>query len=279
MLSYRHAYHAGNSADVLKHLVIERILNYLVQKPKPCFYLDTHAGAGLYALDADIANKTAEYHQGISRVLECSNVPAVMNNYIDAVKACRKKEGAFAYPGSPWLAAYCLREIDRLAFCELHPQDAPILSENFQRDSRTKIYPENGFVKSLALLPPLQKRGLTVIDPSYEIKGDYDKVVEQVKALHRRFATGVYAVWYPVVDGLRVARLESQFKRAGLKNTHLFELQTHSADKAGMYGSGMIVVNPPWTLKQDLEAALSWLVVELGLDSAASYRSIVLCAE
>ena len=139
MLSYRHAYHAGNCADVLKHLVIERILNYLVQKPKPCFYLDTHAGAGLYALDADIANKTAEYHHGVSRILSCSSVPVVMQNYIAIVNTCRQKEGAFAYPGSPWLAAYCLRDVDRLAFCELHPQDAPMLPENLQLDSRHNL--------------------------------------------------------------------------------------------------------------------------------------------
>ncbi|WP_053981361.1 23S rRNA (adenine(2030)-N(6))-methyltransferase RlmJ [Marinagarivorans algicola] len=279
MLSYRHAYHAGNSADVLKHFVIERILDYLVKKPKPCLYIDTHAGAGRYALGAAIANKTAEYQSGIAQLLRADSPPEVMQQYLQVVKACTAQTGEWVYPGSPWVAAHCLRANDRLALCELHPQDAPLLIENFKRDRRVKVYCEDGFTKSLALLPPAQRRGLTVIDPSYEIKADYDNVVEHIKALHRRFATGVYALWYPVVEAARITRLESRFKQAGFQNTQLFELQTYAGDKPGMYASGMIVVNAPWTLKADVTLALPWLTQVLGQDSHATYRAVTLCGE
>ena len=231
------------------------------------------------ALNTDIANKTAEYQNGIARVLSSKAWPAVMNDYLAAVTACTAEVGELAYPGSPWLANYLLRDIDRLSLCELHPQDAPILEAIFKRHKTVNVYKEDGFAKSVALLPTRQKRGLTVIDPSYEIKSDYDDVVDHIVALHKRFATGIYALWYPVVDSARVARLEARFKRVGLKNTELFELQTYSGGKPGMYASGMIVVNAPWTLKRDLELALPWLVETLGQDSEAKFRTVTVCGE
>ena len=270
MLSYRHAYHAGNSADVLKHWVIERILSYLTQKDKPCFYLDTHAGAGRYALAGDLANKTAEYRRGIDRIRGTSTAPAALLNYLRVVEQALGEQGR-VYPGSPWLASKLLRAHDRLALCELHPQDYPVLAGVFAKDTRVQTFNEDGFTKSIALLPPKERRGLIVVDPSYEIKADYEGVVTHIQRLYKRFATGTYAVWYPVVDSLRVDKMISAFKRSALKNTQRYELQTCDAEVGGMYASGMVVVNPPWTLTSDLQSAMPWLVKQLGLDTSARY--------
>lgn len=272
MLSYRHAYHAGNSADVLKHFVIERILHHLVQKDKPCFYLDTHAGAGCYALNSELANKVGEYKTGIALVQAAENPPAVLQPYLNLVEKIGQQNTDALYPGSPWIAANVLREQDRLALCELHPQDYPALQKNFKRDRRVRSYNEDGFSKSIALLPPTERRGLCVIDPSYEVKSDYHTVIEHIQNLHKRFATGTYALWYPVVDGERQRQLEWGFKKAGLKNTLLCELQTKHASQGGMYASGMIVVNAPWTLAKDLNQALPWLSEQLAQDNAARFR-------
>lgn len=279
MLSYRHAFHAGNSADVLKHFVIERILSYLVQKDKPCFYMDTHAGAGIYRTNDEIANKTAEYKEGIERVLSAPQAPDSIGNYLSCVERCRRANGSDVYPGSPWFAADILRVIDRLALCELHPQDYPTLAAVMAQDRRVKVYREDGFQKSIGMLPPMERRGLIVIDPSYEIKADYDGVVDHILELHKRFSTGVYALWYPVVDAARVHRLVSRFKKAGLKNTQRFEIQTQSAEGGGMYASGMIVVNAPWTLAKDVESVMPWLSKVLAKDNSASYVSEALTSE
>ncbi|HEY7774355.1 MAG TPA: 23S rRNA (adenine(2030)-N(6))-methyltransferase RlmJ [Marinagarivorans sp.] len=279
MLSYRHAYHAGNSADVLKHWVIERILTYLAQKDKPCFYLDTHAGAGRYALTGDLANKTAEYRRGIERLRGAVAVPEVLSNYLTVVEQSLNGEQGHVYPGSPWLASKLLRAHDRLALCELHPQDYPVLANLFANDARVQTFNEDGFKKSIALLPPKERRGLIVVDPSYEIKADYAGVVKHIQRLHKRFATGIYAVWYPVVDASRVANMMAAFQRAGLKNTLRFELQTSDSSGGGMYASGMVVVNPPWTLCQDVQAGLPWLAKRLALDSSAGFSIETLVPE
>lgn len=279
MLSYRHAFHAGNSADVLKHFVIERILSYLIQKDKPCFYMDTHAGAGIYRTGDEIANKTAEYKQGIDRVLSAPDTPDSMRSYLGCIERCRRANGSDVYPGSPWFAAEILRATDRLALCELHPQDYPTLMALMLQDRRVKVYSEDGFQKSIALLPPKERRGLVVIDPSYEIKADYDGVVDHVLELHKRFSTGIYAVWYPVVDAARVHRLVSRFKKAGLKNTQRFEIQTQSPEGGGMYASGMIVVNAPWTLNAEVRESMPWLSTHLANDNCGSYLIDALTGE
>jgi 23S rRNA (adenine2030-N6)-methyltransferase len=271
MLSYRHGYHAGNSADVFKHFVVERILTYLTQKDKPCFYLDTHAGAGVYSLRDELATKTEEYREGIARIIDATEFPPVIAPYLDCIQRCSEKFGEAAYPGSPWLAADRLRHCDRLILCELHPRDYPPLADLFAHDDRVNCYKENGFEKGLALMPPKERRGLIVIDPSYEIKEDYEGVVRFIQACYRRFATGVYALWYPVVDRQRIDVMIRRFKKAGFKNVQKFELQTGAECRGGMFASGMIVVNAPWTLAAEAEQALKWLSVKLALDDSAGY--------
>lgn len=278
MLSYRHAYHAGNHADVLKHFVIERILSYLVRKDKPCFYLDTHSGTGLYALDSVIANKTAEYQQGIALLLKQDKPPKTIEPYIDAVKNLQDKKGLI-YPGSPWIAANRLRAQDRLAFCELHPQDFPALQKNFYHDDRVKTYCEDGFSKAIALMPPKEKRGLIVIDPSYEIKADYNNVIHLVKELHRRFHTGTFAIWYPIINSVYPEQLHRKAVSLGIKNTYAFELQISKVSAGGMYASGMLVFNSPYRLKDTVNEALPWMVKHLAQDSDAKGKVACLVGE
>lgn len=260
MLSYRHGFHAGNHADVLKHATIAAIIDYLNQKPGPIHYIDTHAGAGIYRLDSEMANKTAEYRNGIAHLWDQKDLPPVLAKYVETVKAINPSKKLLFCPGSPQVASLCLRPGDKLHLCELHSTDQLLLLKHFRKDKRVSCYAEDGFKRSLSLVPPISKRGLVVIDPSYEMKEDYARVVTQLQQMHKRFATGIYALWYPLVDEERIVRLEKSLQRSGIKRIQLFELGlTRDHRQAGMTASGMIVINPPWTLKQDLSDALQWL--------------------
>lgn len=273
MLSYRHAYHAGNYADVLKHTVLVQILAYLVKKPGPVCYLDTHAGAGVYNLRTAEAEKLAEYRNGIGLLWDRQDLPEPLSVYLNLVKRCNTGEGLKHYPGSPWLAKHLLREQDRLQLCELHPRDFPALGKMFKKDKRAYCFHEDGYKKSLALLPPKEKRGLVLIDPSYEIKDDYANVVEQIKLLYKRFATGVFALWYPVVDPVRVKKLEENITRSGIRRIHLYEVSIiDNHDEPGMTGTGMIVVNPPWQLQEKIEESLAYFAPLISKTGEAHYR-------
>lgn len=278
MLSYRHAFHAGNFADVLKHLVQVEILLYLQQKDKPFVYIDTHAGAGIYSLSSAEAEKTAEYHNGIGAIAKL-NWPE-LNNYVQLVgNINRQHKKHNLYPGSPAIAQHLLREQDRAILYELHPNDFKHLQNNMQGDSRVKVHNQDGFQGLLSSLPPQIKRGLVLIDPPYEIKTDYQTVVDTLTKAYRKFATGTYALWYPVVERERIDLLERQLKDSCIKNIQLFELGL-SADTAGrgMTSAGMIVINPPWTLADKLAALLPKLAKQLGKEQGV-WRQQMLVAE
>lgn len=273
MLSYRHAYHAGNYADVLKHTVLVQILAYLIKKPGPVHYLDTHAGAGVYDLRAVEAEKLMEYKNGVGLLWDRPGLPEPLSAYLNTVKSCNTGNELKRYPGSPWLAKHLLREHDRLHLCEMHPRDFPVLEKRFKNDKRAYCYYEDGYKKSLALLPPKEKRGLVLIDPSYEIKQDYANVVAQIKLLYKRFATGIFALWYPVVDPVRVKKLEANIVRTGIRRIHLYEvLTTDNHAEPGMTGTGMIVVNPPWQLKEKIEESLAYIAPLISKTGEAHYR-------
>lgn len=280
MLSYRHAYHTGNYADVLKHTVLVHILAYLVKKPGPVSYLDTHAGAGVYSLRTAEAEKLMEHRSGVGLLWGRQDLPEPLSLYLNAVKSCNTGEALKRCPGSPWLAKHLLREQDRLQLCEMHPRDFPALEKMFKNDKRAYCYYEDGYKKSLALLPPKEKRGLVLIDPSYEIKEDYAKVVEQVKLLYKRFAVGVFALWYPVVDPVRVKKLEANIIRSGIRRIHLYEVSiTDNHDEPGMTGAGMIVVNPPWQLDEKIEESLAYFAPLISKTGTAHYRIKELVSE
>ncbi len=288
MLSYRHAFHAGNHADVLKHFVTIQLFNYLAQKDTAYTYIDTHAGAGLYALDGGYASKNAEYETGIAPLWDRKDLPAALAEYVDLVKEMNPSGKMRYYPGSPYCAEKILREQDRLRLFELHPSEIKILSENFQRldahkeaqgqrattrGKRTIIAAGDGFQGLKALLPPPSRRGLVLIDPPYEVKDDYRRVKETLEDALKRFPTGTYAVWYPVLNRPESRQLPERLKRIpanGWLNVTL-SISGPSPDGFGLHSSGMFIINPPWTLEATLREVMPYLVKVLGRDPGAGF--------
>ncbi|MCW8919406.1 MAG: 23S rRNA (adenine(2030)-N(6))-methyltransferase RlmJ [Gammaproteobacteria bacterium] len=266
MLSYRHAFHAGNFADVLKHLVQVRILRYLLQKEKPLLYLDTHAGAGDYKLGATPSGKAAEFESGIGRLWSRDDLPEIVADYVALVRRFNHSKKLTHYPGSPWLAQQLLRPVDRMVLHELHPADLAQLQETFRGDRRCRVRAEDGFAACLALLPPAERRGLVLLDPPYELKEDYQRVVDTLTGAYQRFATGTYALWYPVVERRRIDRLEKALSASGIRRILLLELGI-AADRPGhgMTASGMVVINPPFSLATEMAPALDYLAQTLGV--------------
>ncbi|MBI5450094.1 MAG: 23S rRNA (adenine(2030)-N(6))-methyltransferase RlmJ [Gammaproteobacteria bacterium] len=280
MLSYRHAFHAGNHADVLKHLVLMRLLEHLTQKDSPLLYVDTHAGAGGYALQSNASQKTGEYLAGIGRLWQQDGLPPELTRYVELVRGFNRGDTLDFYPGSPWLARQLLRPADRLFLFELHPTDFEQLHDHCHADRRIKLRHEDGLSGCIGLLPPKEKRGLVLIDPSYEIKQDYHRVVETLAKAWRCFATGSYALWYPVIERPRIDALERALRNSGIRRIQLFELAIQPDQRGfGMTASGMIVINPPWTLRADMQRLLPVLADRLGLDGQGSYRIVELAGE
>lgn len=288
MLSYRHAFHAGNHADVLKHLVTIQLLKYLGQKDTPYMYIDTHAGAGVYALDSAYAEKNAEFETGIAKLWDRKDLPAPLAEYMQIVKSLNPSGKMRYYPGSPYCANNVMRQEDRLRLFELHPADSKILADNFRkleahaaeqgirqtvRGKRIMIDRANGFLGLKALLPPPSRRGLVLIDPPYEDKTDYRSVVTTVADALTRFATGTYAVWYPVLNRMESRQMPDKLKKIpanGWLNVTL-SVSTPSPDGFGLHSSGMFVHNPPWTLEPMLRELMPYLVAVLGNDKGAGF--------
>lgn len=268
MLSYRHAFHAGNVADILKHLVLVNTLQYAIRKDAPLFYLDTHAGAGCYDLNSDQAQKTAEAKAGIlaldfdALTKDASPESAqALHAYQQAVEPFLLKNH---YPGSPLLAASLLRQQDHLHVCEMHPADFALLQKHVARDRRITCEQTNGYQRALGLIPPVQKRAVVLIDPSYERDEDYRLVVKLVMDNLKRMASAQILLWYPVVRRETVEKMVAALTARNPKDLWRFELGVRP-DKAGdgMTGSGMLVVNPPWTLPAQLEQCLPRLQRQL----------------
>ncbi|RBM41707.1 23S rRNA (adenine(2030)-N(6))-methyltransferase RlmJ [Vibrio tarriae] len=260
MLSYRHSFHAGNHADVLKHIVQSLILNSLQQKEKPFVYHDTHSGVGRYDLTHEWSEKTGEYKQGIARVWQQDNIPAELNSYLDAIRQLNQGETLRYYPGSPRVARAHLREQDRMVLTELHPSDYPLLEQEFHRDRQVSIYKEDGFARLKASLPPQERRGLVLIDPPYELAKEYRDVVRAIAQSYKRWATGIYAIWYPVVNRCDIDDMVEGLQGLGIRKILQIELGVSpDTNERGMTASGMIVVNPPWTLESQMQTILPFL--------------------
>lgn len=273
MLSYRHGFHAGNFADVLKHTVLVHILEHMKLKDKPVRIIDTHAGAGVYKLNSTQAQKNREFDTGIGRLWPLTQVPAAVQQYLENVRECNEKRQLQLYPGSPLLMQKLMRAQDRLFLHELHPSDFQFLRDCMRDIRNVKVINDDGFAGLQALLPPPDKRALVLIDPSYEVKSDYQQVIKQVIQAHKRFATGTFAIWYPVVLRQRIHEMETALQKSGIKNIQLIELGLQPDNpEHGMTSSGMIVINPPWTLWRAMEEALPWLVDQLGENDLGFYR-------
>ena len=273
MLSYRHAFHAGNHADVLKHYVLCLVLDYFNQKDKPYWVVDTHAGAGMYALKSEFAQKNAEFANGIARLFVTDNLPESLHDFADLIKKFNENNVLNFYPGSPKIAESFLRKDDKLRLFELHPSDCKLLIENFSHKGRqTKIAMQDGFAGISACLPPPTKRAVVLIDPPYELKDDYSRVVDCIKDSLKRFATGTYIVWYPLLQRPEPAEMVRELMTL---NTDFCQVemivQAPSLDGYGMHGSGMFIVNPPYTLPKTLDEAIPILTQLLALDETADF--------
>ena len=275
MLSYRHAFHAGNHADVLKHAVTVQLLNYLGKKDKAYWYIDTHAGAGAYALREGYATKNAEFDTGIGKLWGRADLPAMLAEYVDEVAALNPDGDLRFYPGSPYLAWRLMREQDRMRLFELHSTEIDVLRHRFHNAGRrVMIYAGDGFDGVKALLPPPPRRALVLIDPSFEDKRDYARTIACVQEGLERFATGTYAVWYPQVTRPESQRFPEQLKRLQEKNwLHVsLSVSRPPEDGFGLYGSGMFILNPPYTLAATLKEVMPWLVKTLGQDEGAQFK-------
>lgn len=280
MLSYRHAFHAGNHADVLKHVVLLNILDHMVKKDKPFCCVDTHAGPGTYRLTGEYAQKTREYDTGIARLWDRDDLPGAVARYVSIVREANDGGELRTYPGSSYFERRCLRRGDRLFLFELHSTEIELLRAFAGRDRRIKVVHGDGLGECIGLFPPEERRGVALLDPAYEIKTDYRQVVETLDRLYRRFATGTYAIWYPVIERHRVNLLERAVKRTGIHRVHRYELGIRpDAQGRGMTASGVIVVNPPWTLDSEMKDILPFLARALGDGGRGFYRVDVLAGE
>ena len=272
MLSYRHAFHAGNHADVLKHYVLFEILSYYGQKGKPYWYIDTHAGAGQYDLKGSQAAQNAEYLEGVGRLWEQSQLPPALVAFLAALRKFNSGPDLRIYPGSPLLAGSLIRDEDRMLLFEMHPADLRALQAGVKAAGRqVKVRGEGGFAGLVGILPPPTRRAVILIDPPYEVKADYRRVEEVLSAALKRFPQGTYVLWYPLLRRNEVQVMRERFRRLGAPAWLQVELQVRQPTGSGMYGSGVYVINPPWTLPQQLESILPTLRDRLAVDAGARF--------
>lgn len=259
-MNYRHAYHAGNFADVHKHATLALVLEHLKRKDAPFLYADTHAGIGDYDLASVQAEKTGEWKDGIGRVLAEAAAPDELAPYLDAVRALNPEGGVRFYPGSPAVATALARPSDRLALCELHPEDAETLRRRFAADRRIGIHHRDGYEALKALLPPPERRGLVLIDPPFEVRDEFQRMRAGLTQAVKRWPTGVYALWYPIKNRAPIDRFHADLAMLGLPKTLVAELMIRRGDDpARLNGCGLVVVNPPWKLDESLAALMPWL--------------------
>ena len=276
-MNYRHAFHAGNHADVLKHILLLALLDALKKKDAPFFVLDTHAGRGRYLLAAPESRKTGEADAGILKLMGEAKMPEVVERYLRAVEANNPVGALIAYPGSPLLVAQAMRAQDRLAACELQPDEAEALKELFAHDSRVAVHVRDGYTAIKAMLPPRTEtlkfaRGLVLIDPPYEVQdNEYPQIISTVRESLERWPQATYAIWYPIK--LRRS-LQPFFRKAAAlpgKSVMLAELQIRPDDSPlRLNGSGMLIVNPPWKFDQQIAPALPLLRHALGENGATT---------
>jgi 23S rRNA (adenine2030-N6)-methyltransferase len=273
MLAYRHAFHAGNHADVLKHTVLTMVLRYMNSKPKPYRMIDTHAGAGGYSLEGRFAQKKGEFEQGIARLWSRDDLPAPVADYVALVKQFNPDGRLEQYPGSPAFAQMLLRAQDQLRLFELHPTDHRILASYLGAVKGAEVYDTDGFDGLKGQVPPSTRRAVTLMDPSYEGHGDYSRVIASLREALSRFADGVYMVWYPQVTKLEAAQLPKRLESLAPKGWLHARLTVQQPDSQGfgLSGSGMFILNPPFTLHDQLLDVLPYLTEVLGQYDGANY--------
>jgi len=275
-VNYHHEFHAGNFADVLKHAVLCRILHYLRGKPAAFRVIDTHAGAGLYDLSGQRAGRGGEWQNGIGRLLAAQIPDAIaklLSPYLEVVYALNERKKLRVYPGSPALARAWLRPQDRLIVCELEPRTAAALARNMRGDVRIKTLTIDGWTALNAYVPPKERRGLVLVDPPFEADNDFSRLAVDLSAAHRKWPTGIYVLWYPIKSRGEPDALAKRLRR--LPRAKVLRAELHVAplgDPARLNGAGMIVVNPPWALENELCALLPALASILGREGKGRFR-------
>ena len=275
-MNYRHAYHAGNFADVVKHAVLARIVEYLKRKDKPFRVIDTHAGTGLYDLSSQEAQKTGEWRGGVGRLMDAElpkEARKLLTPYLDVVRAFNPDGAIRLYPGSPTLVRQLLRSRDRLTAVELHPADASLLKARFAGDFQVRVIELDGWLALGAQLPPKEKRGLVLIDPPFEEPGEFDRIVERLRKAHRRWPGGIYAVWYPIKEIGAVKGFHDALREAGIPRITDFSIIIRSpSSEPTLDGCGMLVVNPPFPLADEMRTVMPALARCLGERGSGSWH-------
>jgi 23S rRNA (adenine2030-N6)-methyltransferase len=279
-MNYRHIYHAGNFADVVKHTVLMMVLDYMKQKDKPFFVLDTHGGIGLYDLEREEARKTAEADDGIVRLRGAPGLPAALAAYVAMADACNRKGSARYYPGSPLIAQKMLRPGDALVVNELHPEDVEALARVMGGDGRVRIEHRDGYECLRALLPPPQRRGVVLVDPPFEVRDEFKIMVRGLKEAHERFAGGTYILWYPIKDPAHVAAFHADLAALGIPDILAVDFYRRKPDDTDtLNGAGLIIANPPWTLRRTLEDEVLPVLVERLTDGRGFFTVKTVAAE
>ena len=278
-MNYRHAFHAGNHADVLKHLVISRIIALLSRKEAPFVCLDSHAGLGLYDLKGDEASRTGEWLEGIARLWQAEDLPASTDDYVAVLKAMNPDGELRYYPGSPELARRLSRPQDRVLLNEKHPQDGQLLKDNMKGDRRVAVHLGEGWHVPRALLPVAEKRALLLIDPPFEQSDELDRCITALNESIGRMRQTIVAIWYPIKDERQLKRFYQGLSKSTAPKLLRAELFVHSPDDATrLTGSGLVIANAPWGLEDELKELLPWLAKTLA-QSEGNWRLDWLIAE
>ncbi|MEH6564037.1 MAG: 23S rRNA (adenine(2030)-N(6))-methyltransferase RlmJ [Halopseudomonas sp.] len=272
-MNYRHSYHAGNHADVLKHALLRRLLELMQRKETPLCYLDSHAGTAFYDLQGESAGKTGEFQDGIGRLWSDDELPLWLTDFRAAVAAHNEGGSLRFYPGSPQFIADLLRPQDRMILSELHPEDAETLKQHFAYSDQVAVHQRDGYQLPKAFLPVDEKRALWLLDPPFEKTDDLQRCVEAVQIAVQRMRQTVIALWYPIKDQRLLREFYQQIADAGLPKALRVELNIRPVDnQLGLNGSGLILVNPPWPIWEELEQVLPWLARTLAQSGEGSYR-------
>ena len=279
-MNYRHHFHAGNFADVMKHVLLLQLLTRLNQKDKPYRYIDTHGGAGKYDLSTSEAQKSGEFLHGIHRLVKLDdsitrNAPEGVKQYLSIVEKMRGNFGKGAYPGSPWFALEGMREIDKATIFEMQRDVFQQLRHNIF-DKRAGLHERDAYEGLLAVIPPKEKRGLVMIDPPYELeRKDFPQLVELIAAAYKKWPTGVFAVWYPIKDRAMIERFEKKMFKTGIRRQLVCEICVWPDDTpVGLNGCGLLVINPPWKFSEDADEALQWLFPHLRMQENSGHAAV-----
>jgi 23S rRNA (adenine2030-N6)-methyltransferase len=257
-MNYRHIYHAGNFADIIKHCILVMLIDYLAQKPKPFCVLDTHAGIGLYPLTSIEAQKSQEYEGGITALytFPAWPKPDCINTYLSLLKPYNQRKAILHYPGSPLIALSRLRSQDRLILCELHPEDFLALKKNIHPAERVAMHHMNGYEAMKAFLPPHEGRGLVLIDPPFEKTSEFEDIIEHVKLALAKWRGGMFMIWYPIKNPSRVKQFQRKLQALNFPTLWVGLTLQNAPDHGGLSSCGVAVINPPWTLETDLKTQL-----------------------